>query len=120
MRVKGITIQQLELCLEQVNQERGYKLIWNRRPVIEGHYIHFTIRSEKSKIPGARTSYNGRNMTSASWHAHGYLFDKIWDINPEAVIYSGGRKMLGKSYNWQDYNIGSIMFPKFFSETSIL
>jgi hypothetical protein len=121
MKLKGITVAQLTECLESVNRERGYKLIFNRRPEIKGEYIHFTIRSERSKIPGARTSYRGVNLISASWHSHGYLFDKIWDINPNAIIYSGSLKMTSKKDNWQDYNIGSIMlYPMRFSQTSIL
>lgn len=120
MKLKGITIPQLTDCLHSVNNERGYKLIFNRHPEINGAYIHFTIRSERSKIPGARTSWKGTNMISASWHAHGYLFDKIWDINPDATIYSGSLKMTSKRDNWQDTRVGSIFNPVMFSQTSIL
>lgn len=108
MKIKGITIQQLESCLDQMNKEYDYNIIWGKLPVMKGNYIHFTIRSAKSKIPGSKYSYSGRYLISASWHAHGYLFDKIYDINPNAIIYSGRMKMVNRSDNWQDYNIGSI------------
>ena len=120
MKVKGITVKQLNECLQKVNKEHGYKLIYNREPEQKGNYIHFTIRSEKSGIPGARTSWSGRNMVSASWHSHGYLFDNIYDLNPDAIIVCGRTRYECKDDNWQDYNIGSIMQPCYFSGTSIL
>lgn len=120
MKVKGITIEQLNDCLNKVNKDHGYKLIYNRHPERQGNFIVFTIRSEKSGIAGARTSHSGRNMPSASWHAHGYLFDNIWDINPQARIDTGGTKMTNRSFNWQDRNIGSMMQPCMFSSTSLL
>lgn len=120
MRVKGITEADLRIYLHNVNAKHGYKLIFNREPEKRGNYIHFTIRSEKSGIPGARTSWSGRNMVSASWHSHGYLFDEIWEHSPNAIIYSGNMKMTNKEDNWQDRNIGSMINPVMFSQTSIL
>lgn len=106
-------------ALERVNQQHGYKLEFNRFEK-RGNWIHFTIQSEKSGIPGARTSHSGRNLVSASWHAHGYLFDEIFKIEPDAVIWSAGEKITREHGNWQDKNIGSIMQPCYYSETSIL
>ena len=104
-------------ALENVNKERGYELELNRSDA-KGKYFNFTLKTA-SKIPGARTSGSGRNLAKASWHAHGYLFDEIFKLNEEAVIYSNGGKITIYSGNWQDKNIGSIMCPCYYSETSI-
>lgn len=105
--------------MENVNSEHGYKLILNRDEM-QGKWYHFTIRSEKSGIAGARTSYSGRNMVSASWHAHGFLFDEIFKIEPSAKVVSLGKEITRENGNWQDKNIGSMYNPCYFSETSIL
>jgi hypothetical protein len=121
MKVKGILIDQLTSCIENVNSKHGYKLIYNRYPERKGNYLHFTIRSEKSGIPGARTSHSGRNMVSASWHAHGYLFDEILNLNEDAIIKVGNNHTIDQNGgNWIDRNIGSLMNPVKFSQTSIL
>lgn len=109
----------VKTALENVNKEHGYKLTFNRDEV-KGDRFFFTIRSEKSGIPGARTSWSGRNMVSASWHAHGYLFDEIFKLEPDAVIWSGSQKITKDFGNWVDRNIGSRVDPCMYSETSIL
>lgn len=105
-------------AIEKVNREHGYKIELNRDEQT-GKWFNFTLKT-KSGISGARTSHSGRNLPSASWHAHGYIFDEIWAIDPSCVIYSNGVKMSGPRDNWQDKNIGSVYCPKMFSETSIL
>ena len=124
MKVENLTAEQLDRCIAKLNKVKGYKIEYNRHPERNGNYLHFTIKSEVSKIPGARTSSSGRNLVSASWHAHGYLFDIILTEYPDAVIKSLDSKIYSKnghvSGNWQDRNIGSIMEPCYFSETSIL
>lgn len=106
-------------AMENVNNKHGYKLILNRDE-IKGKWYHFTIRSEKSGIAGSRTSWSGRNMVSASWHAHGYLFDEIFNIEPDSKVISMGKEITREKGNWQDRNIGSMVSPCCFSETSIL
>ena len=120
MKVKGVTVQQLNEALEAVNQEQGYKLIWNRSPERQGNFLVFTIRSETSKIAGAKVSFSGRNSPSASWHSHGYLFDAIFEICPEAIIKSLDKTITIDEGNWEDYNVGSRMCPQYASEQSIL
>jgi hypothetical protein len=105
-------------AIENVNQQKGYQIKLNRDEQ-KGKWFNFTLKTD-SKIPGARTSWTGRNMPKASWHAHGYIFDAIFEIEPQAIIYSGGDKITKDSGNWNDRNIGSIMYPCYFSKTSIL
>lgn len=120
MKVKGITVNELSEALKTVNKAKGYKLIFNRFPDKTGNFLNFTIKSEKSGISGARISWSGRNMTSASWHAHGFLFDEILKINKEAIIHTGTQKITIDGGNWIDSNIGSNYQPCMYSETSIL
>jgi hypothetical protein len=125
MKVKNITCNQLDTCIAIVNKTHNYNLIYNRKPKQIGNYLHFTIRSVRSGIPGARTSASGRNLVSASWHAHGYLFDTILTQHPEAIIKTriGCRdirihngQIIG---NWHDWNVGSPFNSTRISELSI-
>ena len=113
------SLKEVKAAIKAVNDKYGYKIIFNRCETI-GKYLHFTIKSEKSGIPGSRTSWSGRKLISASWHAHGYLFDELFALNPDAVVYSNGRKITEDEGNWQDANIGNYYNPVMFSETSIL
>ena len=106
-------------AIKSVNEKHGYEIILNRDDQ-NGKYFNFTIRSKHSGVPGSRLSWSGRKLVYASWHAHGYLFDEIFHTEPEAVIYSAGEKITKYFGNWQDRNIGSIIQPCYFSETSIL
>lgn len=105
-------------AIANVNTKQGYQIEFNRADYT-GKWFNFTIKS-KSKIPGSRTSHSGRNLAAASWHAHGYLFDEIFNLQSNAVIYSCGEKITINGGNWQDKNIGSQMNPLMFSQTSIL
>ena len=120
MRIKGITRKQLSNCIKLVNKENNYKLIYNREPEKKGNFFHFTIKSKKSGISGARYSASGRRLINASWHSHGYLFDKILELNKDSIIYSGLKKITKNGGNWEDWNCGSNFEPCYMSETSIL
>jgi hypothetical protein len=101
-------------AINAVNWKAGYKIELNRDDY-KGKWFNFTIKS-KSGIPGARTSTSGRNLACASWHAHGYLFEEIFNIEPRAVIYSCGKMITKDKGNWIDMNIGSC----YASKTSII
>lgn len=111
------SIQTVLTAIKLVNEEQGYQIETNRLDK-SGKYTNFTLKS-KSGIPGARTSHSGRNLACASWHAHGYVMDKIFELEPECYIDSMGSRLF-KGFQWEDKNIGSIISPMYFSETSIL
>lgn len=119
----NVTLGDLHGALAAVNKEKGYHLIFKRGPDAIGKRWSFTLRSYRSKISGASISHSGRNSVAASWHAHGFFFDKLIEINNNAVIktahaiYDINRTGRGK---WVDYNIGSMMCPMMASEGSIL
>lgn len=104
-------------AIANVNESKGYQIELNRDDQ-SGKWFNFTLKS-KSKIAGSRTSSTGRNLASASWHAHGYIFDEIFKIEPSAVIWSNGSKIDVYGGNWIDKNIGSYYSPVYFSEVSI-
>lgn len=124
MRIKNVTRKTLELALGNVNKEHGYKLIFKRSPEQIGNYLHFTIQSERSGIPGARYSWTGRKLPAASWHAHGYLFDEILNLERSAIIKTAHSQVMFKdgsiAGNWEDVEIGSMFKPVTMSQTSIL
>jgi len=112
------TKSQVQQAIDNVNKKHGYKIEFNRADQ-SGKWFNFTIKS-KSGIPGARISHSGRNLACASWHAHGYLFDELLEINPDAVIHSNGLRIDSNGGNWIDKNVGSTCSPAYFSELSIL
>lgn len=114
----NVSKETVMIAINNMNRTQGYQIELNRADY-SSKWFNFTIKS-KSKIPGARTSTSGRNLAKASWHAHGYLFDEIFKLRPDAIIYSAGKKITTDEGNWKDRNIGSYYYPKYYSETSIL
>jgi hypothetical protein len=105
-------------AIENVNKKQGYQIELNRNDQT-GKWFNFTLKS-KSGVSGSRYSGSGRKLACASWHAHGYVFDAIFEIEPKAVILSLGEKITIDGGNWQDKNVGSMVAPCYFSQTSIL
>ena len=115
--ITNATIDQLRQAMEAVNKLYDGNVIFNRQPEPVGSRLRFTLRVKDSKGPGARRSHQGRRMSSACWHVHGHFFEELFKVNPEAYVVAGGCKRISKDGgNWQDRNIGSRMFPMFFSE----
>ena len=125
MKAKNISITELYQALQDVNDQYGYQIEFKSEPTYKGHWIHFTLKSP-SKVPGARVSHSGRNLPCASWHAHGFLFDEILAIRPDAIIKTFSLDiyrddMTGETINnWVDWNCGSMYAPCMLSSTSIL
>jgi len=110
----------VSIAIDYVNRIRGYKLE-TKRFDRTGKWINFTLKST-SGIPGAKKSASGRNLACASWHSHGYVMDKIFELEPDCVIWSAGKKLTA-GFFWEDFKVGfewdtqkSIMA----SQTSIL
>jgi len=82
----------------------------------QGKRVRFTLRIKESKGPGSRRSpWTNHRIPSACWHVHGDLFDEIFQIEPDAIIYATGKK-IEKYNNWQDWNIGNKLNPCYFSD----
>lgn len=120
MKAKNVTTEQLQNAIDTVNEKQGYKLMFVYSPLHEGNYLRFRLKSEKSGIPGSALSASGRKTVSASWHAHGYCFEELFKIAPDAVIISAGVKIDTNGENWIDRNVGSNYSPCYASDCSIL
>jgi hypothetical protein len=92
-----------------------------------GNRYSFTLRVKDSKKPGHRLHINrfggkNRRTPAACWHVHGDFFEALFSINPNAEIQSSGPngKMVITKHNhnnWTDWNVGSQVFPVFYSES---
>ena len=111
------TMQNVINAVNAVNAEQNYQIEFKRLEYA-GKKVLFTLKS-KSKIPGSRISYSGRNLPAASWHAHGFIFEEIFKLDPTCYIETMGKKLFA-GFSWEDKNIGSRLSPCYFSETSIL
>jgi hypothetical protein len=110
------TIQELETALKEINKRFDNNIRFKRLEN-SGRRNTFTLTVYNSKKPGGRIGQNGRHIAAACWHAHGYLFEALLKINPEAFVISGGSLRIDiNGGNWQDRNIGSIMYPLYYSE----
>lgn len=120
MRYTHCTKGDLVRALAHINDKYAGNVEFNRLD-----NKNFTLRVKDSEGPGHRLHlhynldglYSQRRSTSACWHVHGDFFDELFQINPEAMIYSAGRKITESAGNWEDWNIGSKMFPVYFSES---
>lgn len=120
MKLTHGTQEDLIKALEVVNKRYEGNIMFNR---LDGNI--FTLKVKDSKGPGHRVHYryswNGyegeRRSRSACWHVHGHFFDALFEINPDAVVWSCGNKITAEEGNWIDKNIGSQMFPLMYSES---
>lgn len=136
MIAKNTSIPELNKALSIISQHYGNNIRWNREPEYMPYgskRIRFTLRVKSSKGPGAKISkcqeYFGkkaRRTTAACWHVHGYFFEALISINNNAIIQSSTSQGPIKIYmsesghivgNWQDWNIGSMMYPVYYSES---
>lgn len=121
MYTRKTTVEELETALKVVNKKYENNLTWNRSPEQTPNGIAFTLRTIESvgHFEGVRISTSGRRLPNACWHAHGYFFDALFRINPEATITSRGKKITNDYGNWEASNIGSQMLPMYFSEACL-
>ena len=120
MLIKNVKGYELDEALDKINEKYKGNITWNRFEQV-GRQWRVTLRVKDSHRPGARLGYaipgrNPRHLISACWHVHGDFYDALFQINPNAVVKTS-RKMITKDEgNWEDWNIGSIMYPLYYSE----
>jgi hypothetical protein len=115
MIIKNAAPIDLEEALSRVNLKYGNNIVWNRKPEPIGRRFRCTLRVISSRGPGHRIGFTGRHLISACWHVHGDFFDALFDINPNIVIVSRGKEIT-RATNWEDYNVGSLLYPMYASE----
>lgn len=116
------TISELNQALDLVNKRYNNNIIfrWPGPEQISRNRTKFTLTVKDSRGPGSRVSasvyQNRRRVKAACWHVHGHFFDGLFSINPDLFVRSAGRKITREAGNWYDWNIGSQMYPVYFSE----
>jgi hypothetical protein len=119
MYVKGLSIEGLQGILNELNA--GYE--GNLRLVIKNSskrgYISFRIATYNSYKAGSKISFTGRHVPWASWYVYGEFIDKIFEKNPNAIIYTMNKRYNKDSWEWIDYNIGSMLQPYYASEAFV-
>lgn len=127
MKITHTTQKIVEKAIEQVSKKYDYNigLRWgyDTKPTNKkGTSFNIRLVAKSYGNPGYRRTFSGKRNQSACWHVCGDFFDAILDLDPGAIIYSGHLKIYedrhghGRLNNWQDWNIGSLMQPLYFSE----
>ena len=122
MIAKNCTQEDLQAALVAVNSDHRYAgNIRFKTMETKGRRISFTltvvsstIGTGKAKVtaPGVSVSPNGKRIAAACWHVHGDFFDALLRVCPGAEVSSLGKVITKDGGNWQDWNKGSIMYPK--------
>jgi hypothetical protein len=115
MIAKNVDRYEMERALEKVNARFSGNVYWNRFEH-KKNGIQFTLRVKDSKGPGHAIGYHhARRLTFACWHVHGYFFEALFEVNPNVVVYSRGKKITKDGGNWEDWNAGSEIYPLYMS-----
>lgn len=75
-----------------------------------------------ASAPGARRSATGRRLKAACWHAYRDVLAAVFDLNPEAKVYTAMAKYIGRDGFYVQYpktahtNIGSMAVPAYMPE----
>lgn len=116
MIAKNVSESDLIKALEVVNKKYNNNVKFNRFDIISSNRIGFTLKVKDSSGAGAKTGFSGRKTVAACWHIHGDFFEALFDINIDAVVRTANKVITREEGNWQDWNIGSIMEPLYYSE----
>lgn len=136
MLAVNVTQSDLHAALDLTNELFKGNIVFKSLFGVSKNRIRFTLKCHSYKEPGHRLHIRyddpfgkcierAKRSTSACWHVHGYFFDMLFKINPDAKIKSGSMVYAGvnrgwitkDSGNWIDTNIGSQMFPVYFSKS---
>ncbi len=123
MLIKNTNITELTEALVRVNEKYEGNVRFNDIKPINQADTRFkmTLRVVSSKGPGHKLSQRAwkdkqRRLVAACWHVHGDYFDCLFDINPKVEIRTGGFIYKSKRDNWEDIQVGSMMFPAYMSD----
>lgn len=133
MIARKVMQEDLYKALEVANQKYDGNIKF-RRLDKEGSGFRFTLTVNTSKGLGTRLATsplmsersNGfispmkrRKIAAACWHVHGDFFDALFSVNPQATVRSRNNLITSNDGNWQDFNLGSQMFPVYASEACV-
>jgi hypothetical protein len=110
-----VTLEELQRALTEINTKYEGNIEFTH-PQRKGTGFQLRLQVKDSRGKGARRGSTGRRMINACWHVHGDFFDALLKIQPKAVIKAGQRTISIAGGNWEDWNIGSLMNPLYYSE----
>jgi hypothetical protein len=124
MLIKNVSKKDLDKALMWVNKKYSNNITWNNFEQVnkKGDRFRVTLKVKDSHKNGARLGScvthlgNRRHLINACWHVHGNFFDALLVINNKAIIKTAGRTIDINNGNWEDWNIGSVMEPFYYSE----
>ena len=134
MIARNCSKEDLQLALASVNTRFADNVTFKRLdPNGRGWTFTLTIKATRGKgsvpLTGVRKStsifHSDRLVSAACWHVHGYFFDALFTIAPDARIFSSFyRRSTSQSFHewimrdtpWKDGQIGSNAYPIMFSE----
>ena len=135
MIITGVSYQDLEWALVQVNKKYEHNIQWNQPPKAlsrSGTRWRLTLRCVSSKGPGHSvgrfkqylTGKPARRFASACWHVHGHFFDallppyppELHAVRTSTTIWARGH-IIHPGDDWEDYNVGSQMLRVYASES---
>jgi len=121
MIARKVSNTQMIRALVLVNEKFNNNITWNRFDQ-HGSFIRFTLKCKSSKEAGHSLGWSPtksgrpRRLISCCWHVHGEFFDALFQVCPEAVIMSRGKRITKDGGNWEDFNVGSMIQPSRASE----
>lgn len=122
MILSNCTKQDIDKALADVNGEFDGNIRLNNYQQLSGTGLRHrvTLRVPDSHGKGVHLSphmeafgHKPRHTTSACWHAHGRFFDAL----PYGTRIRTNGKVIMAGDMWDDFNIGSRMFPIHASES---
>jgi hypothetical protein len=117
MIIKNTTEDQIVEAIENINKEFGDNIKCTIEPDgVRGRNVRVRLAVMKSDGKGAKIGFSGRRTVHACWHVHGRFFEELIRINADAVIMAQDKRIDKNGGNWQDWNIGSIINPLYYSE----
>ncbi|HEX2616631.1 MAG TPA: hypothetical protein VHL57_03760 [Flavobacteriales bacterium] len=128
MQITGITPSDFQLAVHKANIAYGGNLTAEITSVQSPTRFRARVVPVQSgaqteavgiSAPGARKSWSGRRIKAACWHAYRDVMIEVFNINPDARIYTGMAKYKGREgfeANYPrtaDQNIGSMVQPAY-------
>jgi len=108
MYARKTNVQEMCQALAKINEKYKDNVIFSEN-LVESKKIRFRLKVLHSHERGGRfhlTTDKGHCSPFACWHVHGDFFDALFIINPNAVIWSEGKKITKDYGNWEDKQIG--------------
>jgi hypothetical protein len=127
MKFQNVKPMEMHMALIMVNKRYNGNIAFNRFDV-HRNSIEATLRVINSNKKNGTTEGRKLNQQfvitnkgirangSACWHVHGYFFEALLEIQPNAIITTQYSRIDINGGNWVDVQKGSIMNPVMYSE----